>query len=180
MDKYIVYKHTSPSNKIYIGITKRGIHKRAENGNGYKRNKYFFNAIQKYGWDNFEHKILIHGLSIEQANKWEIKLISHFKSNNKKYGYNIANGGFGGSRPIGSKLTEGHKLKISLSRIGEKNPMWNKPTHNSKRVLNIEENKVFRSVNQASLYYNISHQNIHKVCNGERKTCGGYHWKFIS
>lgn len=42
-----VYMHTSPSNKRYIGITKRKVNKRWQNGNGYKHNTYFTNAIKK-------------------------------------------------------------------------------------------------------------------------------------
>lgn len=53
----------------------------------------FFKAIQKYGWNNFEHKILFSDLDIETASKKERELIAKYKSNNKKFGYNIADGG---------------------------------------------------------------------------------------
>lgn len=43
---FIVYKHTSPSNKVYIGITKLNLIKRWQ---GYINNTYFFRAILKYG-----------------------------------------------------------------------------------------------------------------------------------
>lgn len=55
---YCVYKHTSPSNKVYIGITSQEPERRWKNGNGYKKNLYFTKAIKKYGWDNFAHEIL--------------------------------------------------------------------------------------------------------------------------
>lgn len=48
MKKYCVYKHVSPSNKVYIGITSKNPLRRWENGNGYKNNKYFYRAILKY------------------------------------------------------------------------------------------------------------------------------------
>ena len=39
---FIVYKHTSPSNKVYIGITKLNLIKRWQGGKGYINNTYFF------------------------------------------------------------------------------------------------------------------------------------------
>lgn len=62
-------------------------------GLGYKNNTHFYNAIQKYGWDNFEHIILEKNLSLEEANKREIFWIAYFNSTNPDYGYNIQAGG---------------------------------------------------------------------------------------
>lgn len=47
IDKYKVYKHTTPSNKVYIGITSQTISKRWQNGRGYITNEYFYRAIKK-------------------------------------------------------------------------------------------------------------------------------------
>ena len=55
--------HISPSNKKYIGITKQKVNKRWKNGNGYKTQQYFYRAIEKYGWDNFQHIIIAKGLT---------------------------------------------------------------------------------------------------------------------
>ncbi|AAV30164.1 putative truncated GIY-YIG endonuclease [Lactobacillus phage LL-Ku] len=44
-ENYKVYKHTTPNNKVYIGITKLDVNKRWKNGNGYKHNQYFTRAI---------------------------------------------------------------------------------------------------------------------------------------
>ena len=69
---YIVYKHTSPSGKVYIGITSRTPEARwGKDGVEYKLNKHFWNAIQKYGWDNFDHEILCTNLNYEDACKKE-------------------------------------------------------------------------------------------------------------
>lgn len=38
--KYCIYKHTSPSNKSYIGITSMNPLDRWKNGNGYSHNSY--------------------------------------------------------------------------------------------------------------------------------------------
>lgn len=91
--KYCIYKHTSPSNKSYIGITSMNPLDRWKNGNGYSHNSYFTNAIKKYGWDNFSHEILAENLTQEEAYQMEQKLIKEYDTFNSKYGYNLTTGG---------------------------------------------------------------------------------------
>lgn len=89
---YIVYKHTSPSNKVYIGITRQNVTNRWSNGFGYQTQQYFFRAIVKYGWINFKHEILFDGLTKEEALSKEKELIAQYHSSNIHYGYNIDDG----------------------------------------------------------------------------------------
>ena len=90
---YKVYKHTTPNSKVYIGITRTSIKKRwGEQGQQYK-GQMFYNAIQKYGWDNIKHEVLYENLSEQQAKIMEMSLIHYYKSNNRQYGYNRTNGG---------------------------------------------------------------------------------------
>lgn len=129
---YTVYMHIFPNNKVYVGITCRKPKYRWDNGNGYKNNKYMTNAIQKYGWNNIEHKILFTDLMKEEAERKEIELIAFYKSNQRKYGYNILEGGNAKDglpediRKIialkhkGKSLTEEHKKKISEAEKGKK------------------------------------------------------------
>lgn len=59
MKNFIVYKHTTPSQKIYIGITSMSTSKRwGHKGYGYRNQPYFYRAILKYGWDNIKHEVL--------------------------------------------------------------------------------------------------------------------------
>lgn len=91
---FTVYKHTTPSNKVYIGITCESVDKRwGKNGSGYHDNMHFWSAIQKYGWDNIVHEILFTDLSIDEASKKEIELIAKYESSDPKYGYNKTLGG---------------------------------------------------------------------------------------
>lgn len=94
--KYKVYVHVNKINgKIYIGQTCNSLSVRAgrKSGIGYKHSTHFYNAIQKYGWDNFEHIILIDGLSLEMANIIEEELIKKYNSMDRKIGYNMMSGG---------------------------------------------------------------------------------------
>ena len=68
---WTVYKHTSPSNKVYIGITSKSCQERWANGNGYKGNSIFSKSIKKYGWKNISHEILYEGLTKKEAIKKE-------------------------------------------------------------------------------------------------------------
>lgn len=94
-NSYLVYKHTSPSNKIYIGITKFDPKYRwLNNGRGYKNQTIFFNAIIKYGWINFKHEILYKNLSKQEALDKEEELIKFYKSFDRNYGYNVSIKGY--------------------------------------------------------------------------------------
>lgn len=91
--KYCVYKHTTPANKVYIGITCQNPLRRWSNGKGYINNAHFANAIRKYGWENIQHEILYDGLSRECACDIEKTLIAQYKSIDPKHGYNNTSGG---------------------------------------------------------------------------------------
>ena len=93
MKRYIVYKHTSPSGKSYIGITCQPPSERWRHGEGYADNPYFYEAIKKYGWDAFTHEILLDSLTQEAAEEAEIRLIREYRSAEREHGYNIAPGG---------------------------------------------------------------------------------------
>lgn len=118
---YVVYKHTSPNGKVYIGITCRDVKKRWDNGRGYtySHNKHFESAIRKYGWINFKHEILASGLTKEEAEKMEVELIRSYDSTNPDKGYNIRSGG-----NANSKLSLKTRRMLSEMRMGEKNPMY--------------------------------------------------------
>lgn len=95
--KYILYKHTAPNGKVYIGITcKTPAARWGPNGNGYKLSPHFWKAICKYGWDNLTHEILLFGLTKEEACEKEREYIKKYRSNEQKYGYNMTSGGEGG------------------------------------------------------------------------------------
>lgn len=140
--KWCVYIHTNKiNNKAYIGITSIKTRERwGKQGNGYKTSSYFYRAIQKYGWDNFEHIIWADGLTEENAKKIEILLIALFDTTNKNKGYNLSSGGESNS---GVKMSEETRKKMSkaakerctkewrenISRFntGEKHPQYGKP-----------------------------------------------------
>lgn len=120
MGEYIVYVHTTPNGKKYVGITKNKTSVRWQNGNGY-HTQVFYNAIKKYGWENITHEIVYSNLEKEVAEQRETELIAKYKSNNPRFGYNIANGGNAKGRV--SKHT---KEIMSALHKGENNPFYGK------------------------------------------------------
>src|SRR5574344_286078 len=115
MNDFTVYCHIFPNNKKYVGITKQKVNKRWCNGYGYASCTIMWNAIQKYGWHNIEHKILYTNLSKLEAEQKEIDLIKEWKTNNRKNGYNILSGG-----NVSNGITKDGKKRISNSRKGKK------------------------------------------------------------
>ena len=87
---YNVYKHTNLINhKSYIGITSQKCENRwGINGKGYELQPKFYHAIQKYGWNNFQHDILYTNLNKETALKIEADLIKTYDT--IENGYNVA------------------------------------------------------------------------------------------
>lgn len=89
-----VYVYTSPKGKRYIGITSKSTSERwGIGGNAYKSNVHFWNAIQKYGWDNFTHEIVASDLSLTDACELETTLIAEYDTMNPDHGYNHTTGG---------------------------------------------------------------------------------------
>lgn len=119
--EYIIYKHTSPNNKVYIGLTKQTLKARWNNGKGYKNNDYFTKAIKKYGEKNFKHEILYSDLTLKEAKEMEIKMIAFYDSTNREKGYNITIGG----DPCNKGLTDEEKKerkRIYLKKWRKEHP----------------------------------------------------------
>ena len=63
------------------------------------------------------------------------------------------------------KLSEEHKYKIGKA--------------NGRRVYCVELDMIFDSLAEAERVIKVKHGNISTVCNGKRKTAGGYHWRYV-
>nr|DAG32495.1 MAG TPA: intron associated endonuclease [Caudoviricetes sp.] len=115
-DTYCVYIHINKINgKKYVGQTVSGDNpnKRWKNGMGYKTQKLFYRAIQKYGWDGFDHEIVASNLTLEEANHFEEILIDKLDTMNLAHGYNLKSGG------ENNRLSEETKRKISDAHKGK-------------------------------------------------------------
>jgi len=125
MKEFIVYMHENKINhKKYIGITCQKPTQRWRGGKGYKIGA-FKNAIDKYGWNNFNHIVLYEHLTKEDACLKEQELIKQYNTMDNNYGYNLCEGG---NLTLGYHHTKDSKLKMSKSKKGmydgKNNPMY--------------------------------------------------------
>lgn len=151
---YKIYIHRNKINgKVYIGQTYTSLRARfGKNGIGYKGCPIFYNAIQKYGWDNFEHQILEENIpNLEVANEKEKYYIALYDSTNGDYGYNIQVGG-----------SEQTKLSIKVYQYSLKG----------------EFIKEYNSISDAMRELNISNGKISDCCKGNRRSAGGFMWSY--
>ena len=120
-EKYCVYQHINlTNNKKYIGITKQNASARwGTNGVNYKSSPHFYSAIQKYGWDNFQHDILYSDLSKDEACAIEKELIKEYKTQDPQYGYNVMEGGVAPSIPTEIRQIMSEKMKGNKNGLGK-------------------------------------------------------------
>lgn len=81
-NNFLVYIHRLKiDGRVYVGQTCNSLKERSgSNGYRYQHCTKFWHAIQKYGWDNFEHIVVKEDLSLEEANALEAKLIEKYDS----------------------------------------------------------------------------------------------------
>lgn len=114
---WCVYKHTSPSGKVYIGIThyEDPKYRFGRNGSYYKKGTVFRKAIDKYGWDNIKHEILYTNLSEQEAKEKEKELIKFYSDLGISYNMTIGGDGYNLGKNSGTP-----QYRTELSRIYRK------------------------------------------------------------
>ena len=161
---YTVYKHQNKINgKIYIGITMQEPEKRwGNNGINYKTSPHFYAAIQKYGWNNFDHDILFENLTHDEACSKEQELIEYYNSMNREFGYNSTSGGdiF--------IMNEETKQKISHSMMGNTNGLGHPCSDEKKRKISeSQKGRTFTEEHKQKL--STAAKQRHVPCSEEKK-----------
>lgn len=153
METYTIYKATNTiNNKVYIGFTAHWPERiNRHNYDRQYKNKPFYNAIEKYGWDAFEWEAIYqsrdfeHTLSIMEP--FFIKEYRSYVGFEDCNGYNMTLGGEGTKgwkrsteliashrlQLTGRKQTAEHIAKRTAHRKGKKRPNFQGENNPSKR-----------------------------------------------
>lgn len=168
---YYVYRHLKKgTNEVfYVGVSKD------------KKRSHYFKGRSNL-WNNFYKKyevdveIMITDLKKEEAFELEIFLISLYGRLDNKTGtlVNLTDGGEG----ICNVSPEA-ALKISVSKRGDKNPMWgsklsegqkNKILESvAKKVISVNDGNIYNSIEEASKHLNIPGSVLGAYLNKNRK-----------
>ena len=154
MKNFILYKHTFPNGKVYIGITsKETAELRWRGGRGYQTQTLLANAIKEFGWENIQHEILYKNIPEEEISALEQAVIKEYKANCRDYGYNILEGGLDG-----------------YVRVGQSVLMYDLNGNFVRSFLTILDACDFLGVGQGG--------SISAACQGKRVSMYGYQWRF--
>ena len=164
---------------------------------------FFYRAIQKYGWDGFEHYIVASKLTLAEANRFEELLIQQLNTMNPKYGYNLKSGGENnclsketkqkiGNGNRGKRRTAEHKEAVRRAHKGTFHTEEQKrkiSNGNIRRNVECIENwcvvqydksgilkYMYNSVTEASCQTGINPHAINNCLAKDAKSAGGYMW----
>lgn len=217
---YYLVSRSEPDNIRYIGITKQTLKERKDGHlyNSKGLDCHVKNWIMKNNSEIEIIQILENIPNVEEANRLEIYYIKYYRALGYKL-CNMTDGGDGSngfkhsektkalisSKKKGVSLSEKTKQKMSKSKMGENNNMFNK-NHTPETCSKISKAKKGKKIkwseqsrpegkkiicldlngNIIKHYDNMSlviadgfvRQSVSKVCNGKQNTSGGYIWKF--
>ena len=158
---YKLYVHINKvNNKRYFGITKNRVQERWEkNGRGYKKSSRIRKAFDKYGWNNFEHFIVIDKLTYTEAVQYEEDFIRIFDTTNNKFGYNVDKGG--------RDCTPRFCTKKRMEKEGLIKP-----------VIHLETMIEYADSSAASYYTGYKAESIRRTCNSKKFLLFNSHWMF--
>ena len=189
--KFYVYSHLRKTDRsvFYIG---KGSGSRCKSKSG--RNRHWHNIVKKNG---YLIEIIKDKMTNEEACSLEIKLIKENRSDL----CNVASGGESGL--VGIKLTDEHKEKLRIAKLGKKQSKEHaersamakvgkkqprdavEETISKKRKKVINSNgEVFKSASDAAreltkrIGVNASQGNISMCCNGCRNEAYGMSWSY--
>lgn len=124
--KYKIYRiKCLITNKYYIGQTYKSLNQRFKKHIQASKefDTYFYRAIRKYGKDNFKIELIDEAETQDEADEKEYKWILFYSLNAGIYNTKISKGKCGGDTLSNHQNIKEIKNKISISKLGDKNPM---------------------------------------------------------
>ena len=204
----VIYMYVSPNGKRYIGQTIDERNRKAKHKRDSKTLKtHFANAIRKYGFENFEYKILIKfkpTLDREKLkrvlDKLEQRYIKIYNTYDSRFGYNLNKGGNGNRGYKHSEEMIEYLKTCSKTEDQIKNLELGRKTHSeeTKKKISQSKKKGSKIVQKCDLEGNVleeydsiidaarSFEDNHKTrakrigecCNGKSKTIYSFIWRY--
>ena len=157
------------NDKVYVGQAQNFYRRMREYIKGYESKRKIGQAINKYGFENFEVYVLEKDVPLKNLNDREIFWIKEYNScpyRKGGWGYNFT---FGGGGAVGVKLSEEQKHKISELR-----------KKSGKPVVCVETGKIYQNAVVATKAVNgKSVTGIRQCLTGEVMIAYGYHWRYL-
>ena len=186
MRTWKIYLHKNKINGLcYVGQTSKTLAQRwGRSGGNYKGQK-FYDAIEEFGWDNFEHIILEDNIKTAmEADKAERKWIAYYNSYENGYNENPGGGGsFNFSKEAKEKIGKATKKRWEdLEYRKFMSEMHSEA--NSKPVKCINTNIIYKSAKEAAIATGDptgkQGSSIGQVCNGKRKFANNLQWEWVN
>jgi group I intron endonuclease len=182
MNIYAIYKVTNKINgKIYIGFDSNWPTRKYQHKSRSKKNKTYklYQAIRKYGWDNFDWEIIYQSFdALHTLKVMEPHFIKEYNSFN--FGYNMTEGGDG---------TPGHLRdpQIAIEHSNRMKAYFSDPKNRIKKGEDCSKNWIITDPNGIVYHiknmakfcreHNLDSGNMSAVAKGRYKQYKG--WKII-
>lgn len=168
MEKYVYKIENNINHKIYIGQTNNLERRIKEHRHDKRMNHPIYNAIHKYGWENFSVETLYFG---EDYNTKEKEYIKLYRSNEKEFGYNIQNGeqDSSGENNPQSKLTQQQvdllmkdlkETNVEFDKLAEKYNVSIKTIRNVNTGIAWRKNDITYPIREPLICPSINHEKI--------------------
>ena len=179
----VIYEAINQINgKRYIGQTTRSLENRKRqhlNASKYARSVswHFYRAINKYGWDCFEWKIIDTAKTQEDLDAKESFWIEFFDTTDPEKGYNLKGGGY---NPF---LTDSVKRKIGEAQLGELNHSYGKlgeESESSRKFIDLTTGCAYIGVSEfCRKHPEFTVSKVCAVCRGTRQTTKGHIFRYL-
>lgn len=193
--KGVIYKYTSPSNKVYIGQTLNEYMRKAmwKNIAHPYAGPYINRARLKYGYDNFTYEVLF---TLESDNEEFLRrgidrleqfYISIYDSTNPKKGYNITVGGLGhvgNKNAVISQQCREACIRANTGRKQSEEQIYKRflsdPRHRKIDCFDLKGNyiKTYFCLSEAAKDLHVSYQAIQRILKRDRKSAKGYTFRY--
>ena len=199
MRQRYIYKITSPSGRVYIGLTSNLASRKSNYRNKDCGGQILLSeSLRKYGWEAHKFEVVFQGeCTLDCLRRLEKLYIKMYKSNKSRYpeqnGLNLTDGGEGYSGPKSDKWKESRRGRTESIESNKKrsDSQKGKPKpegfgkHNILRGTEVvqytkdgEKLQEFESLSSAARSVGGTPREIQLVCQEKAKTARGFIWKY--